>query len=124
MASAVGSCPSSQRSREGASRLAQCRAGGSEAVGALAVMPSLDGALHAFDQVVHLLELDVGLPLRDTGSQDLLAVVALQRALEDDQRARLEPGLGGVGLLLGILGHGLAVGGEFDETLLQTAAHQ
>src|SRR3954468_8245046 len=120
----VGSCPSHQLTSTGPTRLAHWRSGCSTTRGALTVMRLLDGSLHALDQVVHLLELDVLLPPRDAGGQDLLAVIAGERALEDDERARLQPRLGLVGLLLRLLGDGCAVGGELHEALFQPAAHQ
>src|SRR4029077_4973341 len=51
---------------------------------ASASQPSRGGADHAFHQVVHLLELGVGLPAVDAGRDHGVASVVLERAFEDD----------------------------------------
>src|SRR5690606_24058047 len=83
----------------------------SVAARARAIVPrrSVDGALHAFDEVVHLLEHDGALPqLLAFGDHDL-ALVALQRPLEDDELTRGQLRLRLLGLRLGLFGHRRAV---------------
>ena len=80
---------------------------------------------HAFDEVRHLLERDVGLHLRPRPRAMIdLAGVVVERARVDDERPVGELGLRGVGLLLGVVGDGRAVGRHLDESLLEAAAEQ
>src|SRR5450631_2045513 len=78
----------------------------------------------AVDQVVHLLERDVGLLLLCPGRNDDLAGVVLERPLVDDHRTGHELGLGGVGFLLCGGRDRLAVRRDLDEPLLETAAQE
>src|SRR5262245_16643496 len=68
-----------------------------------------DLADDALDEIVHLLEHDVGLLLRDAGVDDGLAGVVLQRPLEDDEVALHHLRLHRVRALARRIRHGLAV---------------
>src|SRR5690606_33108251 len=85
---------------------------------------SIERAFHAFDEIVHLLEHDGALPLLLPFGDHHLALIVLQRSLEDDELARGQLCLRLLGLRLRFLGHGRAVGRHLDEALLEAAAHE
>src|SRR3990167_3639376 len=89
----------------------------------MATEPS-DGTVHAFDQVVHFFEFQVGLLERLAGRNDGGALVVLERAFEDVEAAGHHLRLHAIGLFLGGVGHHGAVGRGLDETFLQSAAHE
>src|SRR5204862_4186551 len=81
----------------------------------------------AFHEVVHALELDVGLLEGLAGGDDDLAAVVLQpgaAALEDVEAAFHHRGADVVGVLACGRGHHRAIGGRLDEAVLQAAAHE
>src|SRR5438552_13030780 len=85
---------------------------------------TLDLADDALDEIVHLLEDDVGLLLRHAGVDHGLARVVLQRALEDDELALEHLRLHRVGPLARRLRHRLAVGRRLHEAVLQSPAQE
>src|SRR3977135_2797506 len=84
--------------------------------------PSRRRADHAFHQVVHLLELGVGLPALGAGADHGIALVVLDRALEDDVAAGGQLGLDIVGLLARRFRDLRPIGRDLDDAFLQAAA--
>ena len=80
---------------------------------------------HALDQVVHLLEHDVGLLLRDAGGDDGLAGVVLERALED-RRSRPSScsAFTASAFFRAASATAVAVGRRLDEAFLEAAAQE
>src|SRR5450830_1823670 len=123
-----GSTPASQTSApntsSAAARAPMVRAISRRALRMMEAVWASDRADHAFDEVVHLFELKVGLLEHLAGGQDGVALVVLERALEDVEAAREHLGLDLVGVLLGRLAHAAAIGRHLHVAFLQAAAQE
>src|SRR5262245_61296298 len=76
---------------------------------------------HAFHQIVHLLELGVGLAAFDAGGDHRVALVVLERALEGDVAAGHALGLDVVGMLAPGFRDLRPIGRDLDDAFLEAA---
>src|SRR5215470_20288156 len=84
----------------------------------------LDLAYHALDQIVHLLQRDVGLNLLRARNDDSLAGVVFERSFEDHELTLDHLRLDGVRVLAAAFGHGVTVWGCLDVAFLESAAEE
>src|ERR1700720_1205268 len=83
--------------------------------------PSRSRPDHSLDQIVHLLELRIGLTAIDAGRNHDIAFIVLERTLEDHVIAGSELRFDVVSLLAGRIRDFRTIGSDLDQAFLQTA---